>query len=190
VNQNVIHAFRAVASDTGAHIAIIISKQGFQAGATPATKFTNLRLYSWDEFQKAFFERWVRRMATTTFEQAKRLHEAMAQACAFSAKLSQERHPELFRWDRHWERWREIHWHDYMLIDESHALTQNQSPQSIPMALRHRQAKRLPETIIEDKILFSSAREVFSFLQDHIARASAEWLQVLDSHTEHLRDLG
>jgi hypothetical protein len=54
----VIHSFRTVISDFGAHHGFIISRAGFQAGAKEAVTKTNLDLLTFDELQSLFFDRW------------------------------------------------------------------------------------------------------------------------------------
>lgn len=58
VDQNVIFGFRAICSDVGAHYGIIISKEGFQSGATASREHTNVHLLSFAEFQTVFFDEW------------------------------------------------------------------------------------------------------------------------------------
>jgi hypothetical protein len=58
VPQEVIHSFRTVVSDFGAHRGFIISRTGFQAGAKKAAMKTNLDLVTFDELQSLFFDRW------------------------------------------------------------------------------------------------------------------------------------
>jgi Restriction endonuclease len=58
IPQEVIHSFRTVLSDFGAHRGFIISRAGFQAGAKEAVTKTNLDLLTFDELQSLFFDRW------------------------------------------------------------------------------------------------------------------------------------
>jgi Restriction endonuclease len=58
IPQEVIHAFRTVIADFGAHRGFIISRVGFQAGAEEAVANTNLDLLTFDELQSLFFDRW------------------------------------------------------------------------------------------------------------------------------------
>ena len=58
VEQGVIHSFRTICSDIGAHFGIIISKKGFQSGADKSRESTNIHLYDFAEFQSAFFDEW------------------------------------------------------------------------------------------------------------------------------------
>ncbi len=59
VPQSVIHGFRTVTSDIGANRGYIISTNGFQAGASSASQFTNVDLVTWLEFQQQFCETWL-----------------------------------------------------------------------------------------------------------------------------------
>jgi hypothetical protein len=58
IPQDVIHSFRTVLVDFGAHRGFIISRAGFQAGAREAVKNTNLDLLTFEELQALFFDRW------------------------------------------------------------------------------------------------------------------------------------
>jgi len=58
VPQEVIHSFRTVLSDFGAHRGFIISRSGFQPGAREAVKNTNLDLFTFCDLQSLFFDRW------------------------------------------------------------------------------------------------------------------------------------
>jgi hypothetical protein len=58
VDQNVIHNFRSICSDIGAHYGLIISKKGFQPGAAESSGYTNIHLLSFMEFQTTFFNEW------------------------------------------------------------------------------------------------------------------------------------
>jgi Restriction endonuclease len=58
VPQEVVHSFRTVVSDYGAHRGFIISKAGFQSGAHEAAENTNIQLVTFDQLQAIFFDRW------------------------------------------------------------------------------------------------------------------------------------
>ncbi len=62
VPKSVVQQFRTIISDAGANLGIIISQKRFQSGAHEEAKKTNVRLYSWLDFQKAFEERWTKTM--------------------------------------------------------------------------------------------------------------------------------
>lgn len=59
IPQTIIHSFRTVVNDYGAHHGLIIARNGFQSGAYAATKNTNIRLLSWEDFLNIFEERWL-----------------------------------------------------------------------------------------------------------------------------------
>jgi hypothetical protein len=58
VPKTVVHAFRTVVADAGAHVGIIISSRGFQSGAHDAARSANLFLVNWHDFQEMFINRW------------------------------------------------------------------------------------------------------------------------------------
>jgi Restriction endonuclease len=58
IPQEIIHSFRTVVSDYGAHRGFIISRAGFQSGALKAVRNTNIDLVSFPELQALFFDRW------------------------------------------------------------------------------------------------------------------------------------
>lgn len=58
IDQSVVHAFRSVCSDVGAHFGLLISKVGFQSGAAETRDATNIHLLNFIEFQETFFEEW------------------------------------------------------------------------------------------------------------------------------------
>lgn len=58
VPQNVVHSFRSVCADSGAHFGLIISRRGFQRGAEASRLATNVHLMDFSDFQTTFFEEW------------------------------------------------------------------------------------------------------------------------------------
>jgi Restriction endonuclease len=58
VPQQVVHGFRTVCSDAGAHFGLIISRKGFQPGAKTSRTGTNVHLMDFAEFQETFFGEW------------------------------------------------------------------------------------------------------------------------------------
>lgn len=58
VPQNVVHGFRTVCADAGAHFGLIISKRGFQPGAESSRSNTNIHLMNFGQFQQTFFSEW------------------------------------------------------------------------------------------------------------------------------------
>ncbi len=73
IPQEVIHSFRTVVSDYGAHRGFIISRVGFQSGAREAVRNTNVNLVTFPELQAIFFDRWRVAMALRFMPYADRL---------------------------------------------------------------------------------------------------------------------
>ncbi len=61
IPKAVVHSFRTVILETGAHRGYIISKAGFQSGAKEAAQATNIDLATFEEFQHAYFAKWIRK---------------------------------------------------------------------------------------------------------------------------------
>jgi len=59
VPREVVNSFRTVVGDAGANIGIVVSASGFQPGAVEAVKNTNIRLLTWEGFNKLFTRRWI-----------------------------------------------------------------------------------------------------------------------------------
>lgn len=74
IPQTVIHSFRTVVNDYGSQYGLIIAKKGFQSGAYEATKNTNIRLLSWNEFLSLFEKRWLLNRIRSIHHIAKPLH--------------------------------------------------------------------------------------------------------------------
>jgi restriction system protein len=81
VPQTVIHGFRTVVADTGAHKGYIISMNGFQSGSFSAAELTNVELVTWTEFQEAFEPSWLTNFFAPTL--LKRLGGLMTHAEPF-----------------------------------------------------------------------------------------------------------
>ena len=58
VPQEIVHAFRTVMADVGAHRGFIISGAGFQKGAFEAATNTNIDLVTFGELQRIVGDRW------------------------------------------------------------------------------------------------------------------------------------
>ena len=59
VPKTVVHAFRTVVADYGAHIGLIISHRGFQSGCQSVAENSNVILLSWQGFLKMYEDRWT-----------------------------------------------------------------------------------------------------------------------------------
>ena len=61
VPKGIVHGFRAVCTDYGAHVGFLISRNGFQSGAYEAVQNSNIYLLDWFEFQNVFIKRWKKK---------------------------------------------------------------------------------------------------------------------------------
>lgn len=59
VPLEVVHSFRTVVADSGAHRGFIVSLVGFQEGAHSAASMTNVELVTFDQLQAMFRDRWL-----------------------------------------------------------------------------------------------------------------------------------
>ena len=71
--QEIVHAFRTVLADVGAHREFIISSSGFQEGAYAAARNTNIDLLTFAELQAIFVDRWRISMGERLMPYADRL---------------------------------------------------------------------------------------------------------------------
>lgn len=60
VPQNVVHSFTQLMIETGSNIGYIISKKGFQKGAFDYINSTNIRLFTFKEFELHYFDLWYK----------------------------------------------------------------------------------------------------------------------------------
>ena len=58
VAQHVVHSFTTVLQETGGHIGILVSKEGFQEGALSYIQNTNIDAFTYAEFQNRYFKLW------------------------------------------------------------------------------------------------------------------------------------
>ena len=73
IPQEVIHSFRTVVADFGAHRGFVISREGFQSGSYEAVENTNIDLVTFPELQEIFFDRWRIAMGRSFMPYADRL---------------------------------------------------------------------------------------------------------------------
>lgn len=74
IPQTVIHSFITIMNETGGNIGFVISKKGFQKGAIEYTNSTNIRLFSFNQFQIHYFEKWyLNNFSTKIYEIGKYL---------------------------------------------------------------------------------------------------------------------
>jgi hypothetical protein len=65
VPKEVVHAFRTVTQECGAHRGYLISRIGFQSGAHEAAHSTNIQLVTMEGFQQIYFEKWYEKRLWT-----------------------------------------------------------------------------------------------------------------------------
>lgn len=98
VSKDVVHAFRTVVTDSGAHLGFLISSGGFQSGTHNAASHSNLKLVTWFEFQEIFAERWFRTyMAPVLVEEGSGLHEYTEPINSRITRKAKALPPERFR---------------------------------------------------------------------------------------------
>jgi len=56
IPQTVVHAFRTVVADSGANVGLIVSLNGFQAGADSAALLSNVHLIDWYIFSRSLLK--------------------------------------------------------------------------------------------------------------------------------------
>ena len=61
IGQSVIHAFTTVMHETGAHIGYVISKYGLQNGAEEYLRKTNIKGFTYADFQLQYLPVWMER---------------------------------------------------------------------------------------------------------------------------------
>jgi len=154
IPQEVIHSFRTVLSDFGAHRGFIISRAGFQAGAKEAVKNTNLDLVTFEELDSLFFDRWRIAMGKKYLPHADRLFPYWD----YPGKM-----PKI--------RWNEDHVHRQQLLIEAYRpllrigplFEMEGSVWNLPMTL-----PRLDEGGNADgTITLSTYRQVYDFIERH-----------------------
>ncbi len=74
VPKSVVHSFRTVMAESGANRGYIISMNGFQAGAIEAVEATNIELVTFEEFQRAYFAKWINKRVWTVEQQLDGFH--------------------------------------------------------------------------------------------------------------------
>jgi len=60
IPQAVVHSFRMQVNDSGANLGLLISKNGFQSGAIEASRFSNVKLLTWHEFEEIYERIWYK----------------------------------------------------------------------------------------------------------------------------------
>jgi len=90
-----VHAFRTVVHDCGADIGIIISKNGYQAGAIEAAKYSNVRLETWGSFTTIIADKWIKNMLLKTQLKAARVYSYLDTYDYEAERLSETEYKEF-----------------------------------------------------------------------------------------------
>jgi hypothetical protein len=74
IPKAVVHAFRTVVQECGAHRGYVISRVGFQSGAIEAAQSTNIQLVTFKQFQEIYFEKWYEKRLWAIEQSIKGFH--------------------------------------------------------------------------------------------------------------------
>ncbi|TXN38143.1 restriction endonuclease [Flagellimonas hymeniacidonis] len=85
VPQTVIHSFTTIMNETGGNIGYIISKKGFQKGALEYSNSTNIRLFSYVEFQEHYLMLWYEKSF------AKSIYEVSSDLISYTEPINSRR---------------------------------------------------------------------------------------------------
>lgn len=85
IPQHVIHSFITTMNATGGDIGYIISKKGFQKGAIESVNYTNIRLFSYNEFQEHYLMLWYKKSF------AKRIYEISSDLISYTEPINSRR---------------------------------------------------------------------------------------------------
>lgn len=75
VPQEIVHGYRTVVTDGGAHKGYIIAKEGFQKGSYDVSEMTNVEILTWAEFNEMYLPRWKKAIQRELEEKSKRIIE-------------------------------------------------------------------------------------------------------------------
>jgi hypothetical protein len=131
IPKSVVHGFRTVVSELGAHRGFLISRNGFQSGAREAARFTNIDLVNWRQFQELLFDRWLEGVTHRLNPLFISAHELMDPNNVGLWKLRECTEASYTEWNTICKRypvvtlWALSHWHSHVGIQgiPSHRLT-------------------------------------------------------------------
>jgi len=106
VPQAVVHGFRTVIQECGAHRGYIISRVGFQTGAHEAAQSTNIRLVTFQHFQEIYFEKWFERRLWALERNIKGFHSYYEMVFGKPGYSRLESVDERTAYDAVWNRYR------------------------------------------------------------------------------------
>jgi hypothetical protein len=104
IPREVVHAFRTVVAEAGANRGYVISRVGFQTGATDAAQSTNIELVTFAEFQTSYFLKWYNKQLWKIEREIKGFHsyyEGLGAPGYSRLKDDQERAAYDLVWDKY-----------------------------------------------------------------------------------------
>lgn len=170
VPQEVVHSFRTVVADAGAHRGFIVSRGGFQSGAYEAVTLTSVDLVTFENLQEMFFERWNVAMANRFMPYADRLFPYW--------DPSGGRMPRIPWNDSHRQRHRELVEAYRPLIRLGPGLKASGFKWPLPMTI----PRAHPHDSGESHLVLQTHRQLYDFIDMHKHAALADF-QLLHGET-------
>ncbi len=175
VPQTVIHSFRTVVADLGAHAGYVISSVGFQQGAFDAVANTNVRLLTWTEFQETFEATWYEHHFYPTITE--RLDALFSYTEPFLPRwfdgLSDKQRDEFIALK---ERYQELGW-VLMTFTTYSRMVRKDADGSLPLAKHLHESSSLPKSVPPEILNATTPREflelVLPFGEELIQRFGA-----------------
>jgi hypothetical protein len=106
IPKEVVHAFRTVIQECGAHRGYLISRVGFQSGALETAYLTNIQLVTFHEFQEIYFEKWYEKRRWTIQENIRGFHTYYEMVFGLPGYSRLESDEERAVYDAVWEKYR------------------------------------------------------------------------------------
>jgi hypothetical protein len=106
IPKDVVHGFRTVMQETGAHRGYIISRVGFQSGAIEAAGSTNIELVTFGQFQNAYLEKWFDNRLWAIENQLHGFHSYYEPPFAPPGYVRLENERERAAYDEVWDKFR------------------------------------------------------------------------------------
>lgn len=158
INQEVIHSFRTVVSDSWANIWFIVSKQGFQKGSIDAVEKTNIKLVTLKELEEKYYKKWQKNISEE------------------NSKYSDILFPYFdYFWKPH-AKWEKIDWDTKMLLDSAYyPMYYVWWPWDVMMGFPRKFPISIP--VLDDnfkvinKTLIATERQYYDFIQQNRDKA-------------------
>lgn len=155
VPKTVVHAFRTVVQDAGAHVGYLVSQAGFQSGAVEAANNANVFLLDWFKFQSLVINRWKAQMyraMSPLFDDLFEYYDYLSAPIGNAINGNQHRLREFEMLIRKYEAPSTANSYSNMLDP--------QFPPALPHAVKHEQ----DDGVIEE-IIFEDYRTLFDYYE-------------------------